>query len=814
VDGQLDNSQQFANATIAAVNGAPVKLKDIATVENSVANDKAITWYNDRPAIVLAIQRQPGSNTVAVVNNILKVLPGLTKKLPGGAQLSIVNNQADFINASIHDVQFTLIFAAFLVIAVIFFFLKNSSLTVIAMFSLPVSVIATFGLMYLFGYSLDNLSLMGLVLAVGFVIDDAVVVLENITRHIEHGMHRLKASLLGSKEIGFTVIAMTLSLVAVFIPIFFMSGIIGKLFHEFAAVVGIAILISGVVALTLIPMLCSRFIRVHAETTSVKTSIFERSYDYCKAWYEKSLRWSVQRPRLILMLSLGILVITIGLFYFVPKGFIPNEDTNIIFSNVQGPQGIMYDAFVNESQMALNIIRQNPDVQSVVYSVGQGADASNNTNSGRVMIRLKPKNQRHDTADQLIQHLRRQLRSISGLKIYLSNPPTIRIGGKMSNSSYQYVLQGNDWNSLNNAAQNLMTSIATIKGVQDLNTDAQLNNPELQLHILRDKAASLGITPAQIEATLYSAYGERQVSSIMTETGAYDVIMDVDPQYQKSPDDLNSLSLYSSISNQMVPLTSVVMLQEGVGPFSINHYGQLPAITLSFNVAPGASLGSITSQITQMAHQQLPSDISGSFAGAAQSFQSSLSTLPILLLCSIMVIYMVLAILYEHFIHPLTILTVLPFAAFGALFFLIIFHQQLDIYSFIGLIMLVGLTKKNGIMMIDFALTARREQHLSAEAAIIQACAIRFRPIMMTTFAALVATIPIALGIGAGGEARQSLGIAVVGGLLFSQLITLYVTPIFYLVMDNATARFAANIKGTPNTVTTPAEIKPISTLK
>jgi HAE1 family hydrophobic/amphiphilic exporter-1 len=781
-DGQLNNAAEFSNAIVTSVGGVPVHLSDIAIVENSVANDQLATWYNKDRAIVLAIQRQPDTNTVQLSDSILSALPSLEKSLPGGVKMQIVYNRSNFIKAAIDDVQWTLVFATLLVVVVIFLFFNNFTSTLIAVLSLPASIIATFGIMAICNFSLDNLSLMGLILAVGFVIDDAVVVLENIMRHIEMGANRMKASLEASREIGFTVIAMTLSLVAVFIPIFFMGGIIGRLFNEFAAVVGIAILISGVVALTLIPMMSSRLL-VIKNIHEAETSAFGRWFSGIREKYTSSLAWSLNHKKLMVLVAFLFLIATGWLFHIVAKGFIPSEDTGVIFGSVQAPQGVTYPDFVVMQQQAAQVVKDNPNVVGLISSVGQGQGGTTSANTGRLIIELKPLNERKQNADQIIQQLRTNLAKIAGLQVFLQNPPAIRIGGKVSSSNYQYVLQSLDWDALQNGTTLLEAKLATISGIQDVNDDLQMNNPELRIHILRDKAAALGITPSQIETSLYTAYGQNQVSTIMTSSGEYNVIMDVEQKYQNNVSEIDNLPLLSS-NGKVVPLGAVIERVDGAGPLLINHSGQLPAVTISFSLAPGVSLGNVSNQIQAAANQVLPQGVSGAFSGSAKTFQQTFKSMPLLLLFTVLIIYMVLAILYENFIHPLTILTALPFAFFGALLAMVIFHQELDIFSFIGLIMLVGLTKKNGIMMVDFAIDAQRHENLTATQAILKASHIRFRPIMMTTLAAILATLPIALGIGAGGETRKALGITVVGGLLFSQLITLYITPVFYVLFD------------------------------
>jgi len=779
-DGALKNAQQFSNAIISFQNGAPIKLGDIARVEDSVANDKAETWYNNQRSIVLAIQREPGSNTITVISRILQLLPTLEKQMPGGTQIHILYNRGTFIKAAVNDVEMTLLFSVLLVVLVVYLFLQNISFTVIAALSLPISVIATFAVMYLLDDSLDNLSLMALVLVVGFIIDDAIVVLENIVRYVDQGVDRMTASLKATQEVSFTVIAMTLSLAAVFLPIFFMGGIIGRLFHEFAAVVAIAILFSAFIALTLIPMLCSRFIRAEASMAK-QPSKFMSAFIKSRLLYESSLRWSLDHCATILSIA-GVLVIAIILlFYLVPKGFIPSEDTGIVFGNVQAPQGITYPDFAREQNLAKKIMMKNTNVANISSNVGQSANASGSGNTGRFIIQLKPHSQNVNT---VIQQLTTQLQAVAGLKIILTNPAAINIGGKSTSGNYQFVLQSMSWDSLKKAADILQAQLAKIPGMDGIDTDVQFNNPELNLHILKQNAAAFGITSNAIESTLYLAYGEQKISSILAAEGDYNVIMDIDPNYQHSITSLDILSLKSPTTGQMIPLSSLVTITRGAGPLAVNHYGQLPAIVVSFNLKPGAALGDIVNQVQAIAATSLPTDVTGSFTGTAQKFQQSLSTLPLLLGFTILIIYMILAILYESFIHPLTILTAIPFAIFGALFCLYLFDQELDIFSFIGLIMLVGITKKNGIIMIDFALQAQRQHALDAKQSILQACSIRFRPIMMTTVCAVITAIPIALGIGSGGETRRGLGIAIAGGLIFSQLITLYITPVFYILMD------------------------------
>jgi HAE1 family hydrophobic/amphiphilic exporter-1 len=766
----------------------PVRLSDIGRAEDSVEDLNRQSWLNGDRAIVLAIYRQPGSNTVEIVRAIRGVFPEITAEAPPGVAIQVLNDRSEFIRDSIHEVNLTLVLAIILVVLVILLFLGNARATLITALILPTSVLGTFTAMYLLGFSLNNLSLMALTLAVGFVVDDAIVVLENISRHLEMGKGRMQAALDGTREIGFTVLSMTLSLAAVFLPILFMQGILGRLFFEFAVTVGVAVLMSGVISLTLTPMLCSLFLKPRADHGQA-FAWFERLFETWRTWYGTTLRWTMRHRGVMLAGSGGVLILTVALYESVQKGFIPRQDTGVIFGNTRAPEGVTFSDLADRQRQAADIIRRHPAVETVMASAGQGGGGVTGSNIGRVIIRLKPRSERTASADDVIQELRPALRAVEGLRVVLQNPPAIRLGGLISSSDYQLVLQGNELSSLFRPAQALETRLEELPILQDVNSDLELRNPEIRVEILRDRAAALGVTAQQIETALYNAYGERQVSTLYGATDQYGVILQLDRRFQS---DINALRLLSiqSDSGQMIPLEAVATLRRGVGPVSVGHFGQLPAVVLSFNLAPGVSIGDATDRVRDVAERELPAGITTTFAGSAKEFEDAFRTLPLLLGITILVIYMLLAVLYEHYGHPLTILTALPFAGFGALLTLLVFRQELNIFSFVGLILLVGLVKKNGIMMVDFALQLQRERGLSAQEAIVEASLIRFRPIMMTTAAAIVATLPIALGWGAGAEARRPLGIAVVGGLLFSQILTLYVTPTFYVSMDRITALF------------------------
>ncbi|OBS10951.1 efflux RND transporter permease subunit [Acidihalobacter prosperus] len=796
VDGQLDDAAAYNHMVLAYSNGAPVRLDQVGRAENSVEQNLQASWINGDRGIVLAVVREPDSNTVDVAARVREMLPKLQAALPGGASVHILYDKSKYVKAAVDEVQFTLLLASALVAFVIWLFLGDMRQMLVAAVAIPISLLGTFAVLQALGYSLNVLTLLALTLSVGFVVDDAVVMLENISRHREAGLSPMRAALLGSREIGFTVLSMTLSLAAVFLPLIFMGGLLGRLFLEFGVTIAVVILVSGAVSLTLTPMLLSRMrLRKRLDAQAPSRSAFQRGFATLTRLYGDSLAWSLRHRAWVLGLAGLSLVAAFVLFMMVQKAFIPSGDSGMVIANLRYPEGITFAQLAREQQAVAKRIQANSAVAVVMSSAGQSGGGFGGSNVGRIIIHLKPASERADI-DTVMMQLRREMTRFPLVRAFFIQPPAIQLGALSSNANYQFVLQAGSESELERAVLDFEPALRRVPGVIGVNSSLQLKNPQIRIHILRERAAALGVTPQSIEKTLNLAYGGATVGTIYGAAQQYQVITQLAPEYQIDASALSAIYLPGS-AGQLVPLHAVARLGYGVGPLSVEHYGQMPSATVSFNLEPGISLGDVTGRIQALARQVLPAGVSGQFAGSAQSFQESLVTLPVLLLVTILVIYVILAILYEHFVHPLTILTALPLAGFGALLSLYVFRQPLDLFSFVGVIMLVGLVKKNGIIMIDFAIERRREGE-DALSAIHDACVVRFRPIMMTTAAAILGTLPIALGFGSDARAHMPLGIAVVGGLVFSQLLTLYVTPAFYVTAERWLARLRAPQHGQP----------------
>jgi len=790
--GTLSNAAAYRPIIVAWRNGTPVRLEQLANVVDGVDNNKLVAWYNNKHAVILAIQKQPGTNTVDVVDGIRALLPQFRKEIPPTARLSIAYDASESIRGSIHDVEFTLCLTIAVVVMVIFLFLRNVSATLIPGCAVPFSIVGTFAVMYLLGYSLNNLSLMALTLSVGFVVDDAIVMLENIVRHMEMGESRMQAAISASREIGFTILSMTFSLVAVFIPVLFLGGIVGRLLHEFSVTIVVAILISGFVSLSLTPMLGSRFLKSDrgAERTpgspphlkprhGLAYRALESGFDLLASWYESTLRIAMRFRLVTLAVAILMLVGTVYLFKTMPTGFIPSQDSGFMFAITLGPQDISFDSMAAHTKAVGDIVQANPEIADVGVFVPAGLGM----NQGAVFAHMKPRDQRPHSVDQIIELLRPQVSAVPGIFTFMQNPPPVPISGVYGASSYQLTLQSTNLDEIYTWSPRLEARMRQLPGFVDVQSDMQISSPQVMVDIDRDRALALGITPEQVQDALFSGFSQREVSVIYAPANQYSVILELLPKYQRNPDALSKVYLRST-AGALVPLDTLTRTHRQTGPLQINHFGQLPAVTIGFNLRPGFALGQSAQAVDEAVRDlRMPATINTSFQGTVKEFQSSFANLTVLLVVAILVIYIVLGILYESFIHPITILSGLPSAVFGALLTLVLFHKELDLFAFVGIIMLFGVVKKNAIMMIDFAIDARHRGD-SAYDAIWHGCLRRFRPIMMTTVAALFGTLPIALGYGEGADARQPLGLAVVGGLVVSQFLTLYITPVIYLYLE------------------------------